>query len=116
MFPTSPRRRAGGLLIALKEELRGRGYSFHPQVLEAWKFSVPQFRSRLFVVGVANDGEFQWPEPGRKRPTVGDAIGDLPVVSGGNRNEVQNYDGPPASALAKSLRKGSSGRGGPGDS
>ena len=104
--PDFAKAQGGGLLIALKEELQGRGYSFHPQVLEAWKYRVPQFRSRLFVVGVANDGEFQWPEPGRRRSTVGDAIGDLPVVSGGNRNEVQDYEGPPASTLAKSLRRG----------
>ena len=104
--PDFAKAQGGSLLIALKEELRGRGYSFHPQVLEAWKYRVPQFRSRLFVVGVAGGGEFQWPRPGRKRPTVRDAIGDLPVVSGGNRNEVQDYEGPPASTLAKSLRKG----------
>ena len=104
--PDFAKAQGGGLLIALKEELLGRGYSFHPQVLEAWKFMVPQFRSRLFVVGVAGGGEFQWPKPGRKRSTVEDAIGDLPVVSGGNRNEVQDYEGPTVSTLAKSLRRG----------
>ena len=108
--PDFAKAQGGALLIALKEELQGRGYSFHPRVLEAWKYRVPQFRSRLFVVGVAGDGEFEWPRPGRKRPTVGDAIGDLPVVSEGNRNEVQSYVGPPVSTLAKSLRRGLRGR------
>ena len=104
--PDFAKAQGGALLIALREELRLRGYGFHIQVLEAWRYRVPQYRSRLFVIGVAGDGEFQWPTPGEELPTVGEAIGDLPVVFGGNRNEVQPYGGPPASALAKSFRSG----------
>ena len=104
--PDFAKAQGGALLIALREELRHRGYGFHPQELEAWRYRVPQYRSRLFVIGVAGDGEFEWPTPGEEHPTVGEAIGDLPVVLGGNRNEVQSYEGPPVSALAKSFRRG----------
>ena len=104
--PDFARAQGGALLIALKEELQQRSYSFHPKVLEAWRFRVPQYRSRLFVVGLASEGNFEWPKPRRKLTTVGDAIGDLPVILGGNRNEIQNYDGTPASTFAKTLRKG----------
>ena len=104
--PDFARAQGGALLIALREELQQRGYSFHPKVLEAWKFRVPQYRSRLFVVGLATGVEFEWPKPRRKLTTVGDAIGDLPVILGGNRNEIQHYEGPPASTFAKSLRRG----------
>ena len=104
--PDFAKAQGGALLIALREELRLRGYGFHPQVLEAWRYRVPQYRSRLFVIGVAGDGEFEWPTPVEERPTVREAIGDLPVVFGGNRNEVQPYEAPPVSALAKSFREG----------
>ena len=67
---------------------------------------MPQHRSRLFVVGLAGEREFEWPKPRRKLTTVHDAIGDLPVVLGGNRDEVQHYEGPSASTFAKTLRRG----------
>ena len=78
---------------------RPRPRAIDLQVLEAWKYRVPQLRSRLFVVGVANDGKSRWPKPGRKLPTVGDVIGDLPMVAGSDRNEVQDYEGPPGNVL-----------------
>ena len=108
--PDFARAQGGALLIALREELQQRGYSCHPKILEAWRFRVPQYRSRLFVVGLAGEREFEWPKPRRKITTVHDAIGDLPVVLGGNRDEIQHYEGPPASAFAKSLRRGLRGR------
>ena len=76
------------------------------QVLEAWRYRVPQHRSRLFVIGIAGDGSFEWPKPIGRRPTVGQAIGDLPVVQADVRDEVLDYAGPPTSVLAKLLRKG----------
>ena len=104
--PDFAKAQGGGLLIALKEELRGRGYSFHPQVLEAWKYRVPPVSvAGCSLLGSRAVENSSGPNRVRKRPTVRDAIGDLPVVSGGNRNEVQNYEGSPASTLAKSLRR-----------
>ena len=96
----------GALLIALMDELRGRGYGVHTEMLSAWRYRVPQHRSRLFVVGIRGDGSFEWPRPRGRRPTVGQAIGDLPVVPADTRDETQTYEGPPASVLARLLRRG----------
>ena len=105
--PDFAQAQGGAVLIALIEELRSRGYGVHLDVLEAWRFRVPQHRSRLFVVGITGDGNFQWPRPTtRRQPTVGQAIGDLPVVQADDREEVRIYDGPPHSALARLLRRG----------
>ena len=100
----------GALLIALTDELRERGYVVYVTMLSAWQYSVPQHRTRLFVVGMRGDETFQWPRPRRGRPTVGHAIGDLPVVAAGTRDEVQPYVGRPASPLAKRMRRGLRGR------
>ena len=94
------------MLVTLIDELRSRGYGVHVEMLKAWQYCVPQHRSRLFVVGIAGGEKFDWPKPLSGQPTVGQAIGDLPVVPADTRDETQVYEGPPASALAKLLRKG----------
>ena len=104
--PNFAQAQGGALLIALVDELESRGYGVHVQVLEAWRYRVPQHRSRLFVVGIAGDGGFEWPRPIGRRPTVGQAIEDLPVVQADVREEIQEYEGPPNSVLARLLRKG----------
>ena len=104
--PDFARAQGGALLIALIDELRSRSYQPHVDVLEAWRYRVPQHRSRLFVVGVLGDGKFGWPKPRGRRPTVWQAISDLPVVPADFRDEAQFYEGPPASMLARYLRRG----------
>ena len=104
--PNFAQAQGGTLLIALVDELESRGYRVHVQVLEAWRYRVPQHRSRLFVIGIAGSGSFEWPKPIGRRPTVGQAIDDLPVVQADVRDEVQLYEGPPTSVLARLLRKG----------
>ena len=96
----------GALLMALIDELKNRGYDVNVRELQAWKYRVPQHRSRLFVVGVRGGGDFAWPKPRGRRPTVWQAIGDLPVISADTREEIQHYTGPPTSVLARLLRKG----------
>ena len=96
----------GALLIALTDELRYRGYRVHVEVLNAWKYRVPQHRSRLFVIGISRAGRFDWPEARGRRPKVRQAIGDLPVVQADSREETLLYDGPPTTLLARMLRKG----------
>ena len=104
--PDFAQAQGGALLIALMDELRSRAYVVHVQELDAWRYGVPQHRSRLFVLGVAGDASFEWPRPRGRRPTVGQAIGDLPVVPADARAEVRHYEGPPASMLARLLRRG----------
>ena len=104
--PNFAQAQGGALLIALMDELRHRGYTAHVEVLDAWRYRVPQHRSRLFVVGVARDVNFQWPKPRGRRPTLRQAIGDLPVVQADSREEALPYVGPPTTLLARTLRKG----------
>lgn len=96
----------GVVLTALVDELKRRNYSVRVEILDAWKFRVPQHRSRLFVVAFAEDVDFKWPMPIGRKPRLRQAIGDLPCVPGGTREETQAYCGPPRSTLAKILRKG----------
>jgi len=65
------------------EDLKALGYNVNHTVLNSADYGVPQFRKRLFVVGM-RDGEFKFPKPthgpDRKNPwvTVADAISDAP--------------------------------------
>ena len=104
--PNFAQAQGGAPLIALVNELESRGYGVHVEVLEAWRYRVPQHRSRLFVIGIAGNGRFEWPKPFGRRPTVGQAIRDLPVAQADVRDEIQVYEGPPKSVLARLLRKG----------
>ena len=104
--PNFAQAQGGAPLIALVNELESRRYGVHVEVLEAWRYRVPQHRSRLFVIGIAGNGTFEWPKPVGGRPTVGQAIRDLPLAQADVRDEAQTYKGPPRSTLAKLLRKG----------
>ena len=104
--PDFAQAQGGALLIALMDELRSRAYGVHVNVLEAWKYRVPQHRSRLFVIGIAGGAKFEWPKPRGRRPTIGQAIGDLPVILADARDEVRHYEGRPTSRLARWFRRG----------
>ena len=108
--PNFAQAQGGALLTALSDELGSRGFEVHVEILEAWRYGVPQHRSRLFVVGIKGQREFDWPKAGGSRPTVGEAIGDLPIVQADSREEVRPYAGPPHSTLARLLRKGLRGK------
>ena len=99
----------GTLLVTFIDELKNRGYEVSVRELQAWKYRVPQRRSRLFVVGVHRGKHFAWPKPKGTGPTVRQAIGDLPVVPADTREETQDYTGPPVSMLSRLLRKGMQG-------
>ncbi len=103
--PDFARIQGGALLITLRDELRARGYDVHIRKLAAWKYRVPQHRNRLFVIAMAEHGDFEWPEQIGRPTNVGQAIRDLPVVPADCREEIQDYDGPPTSVLAKILRR-----------
>ena len=101
----------GAVLVTLVDELRHRGYAVHTDVVEAWRYGVPQQRSRLFVVGTVPGVTYRWPRS-QERPTatLWDAIGDLPNVPPGTREEEQSYETRFPSPLARRLRRGLRGR------
>lgn len=65
--------------------LEAAGYSVHTRLLHAVEHGVPQFRQRFILVALADGSAFEWPAPEQDPVTVGDAIGDLPAVMGGDR-------------------------------
>ncbi len=84
----------GAVLIGFCDSLRALGYETDARVLNAYEYGVPQFRSRLFIVGQKVGGNFRWPQSSSVRPSLRDAIGDLPVVKPGQRLERISYGGP----------------------
>ena len=62
--------------------LEGIGYNISYKLLNAHHYGVPQLRERVIVVGIRKDLNkvYKFPEPIKEelRPTIFDAIGDLP--------------------------------------
>ena len=75
------------ILRAMVDRLESSGYRVATRLVETWRYGVPQFRQRFFLVGVRGDNVFNWPEESGERVTVENAIGDLPAVVGGARPE-----------------------------
>ncbi|WP_431308381.1 DNA cytosine methyltransferase [Demequina litorisediminis] len=60
--------------------LEGIGYVVDYRLLDAWRHGVPQHRKR-FILQARRDGvDPMWPELNSERPTVRDAIADLPAL------------------------------------
>ncbi|HSV98697.1 MAG TPA: DNA cytosine methyltransferase [Sedimentisphaerales bacterium] len=74
------------------------GYRVHPQVEDAWELGVPQKRHRQLIIGVRNDlpGYFLPdldPAPrAQRRPCLGVALGDLPILRSGGGRDERDYD------------------------
>ncbi len=82
----------GAILVAFCESLRAIGYETQARILEAFRYGVPQHRSRLFIVGVKSGMRVIWPQPQPQSGlSVWDAISDLPRVAGGQRKETLTY-------------------------
>ncbi|MHB1774331.1 MAG: DNA cytosine methyltransferase, partial [Acidimicrobiales bacterium] len=95
----------GGVLVGFCESLRDLGYKPRATIMNAYEHGVPQHRSRLFIVALSPGAQFDWPQPAPRTPTVRQAIGDLPVVGPGQREERIPY-GRPRTALQRLLRSG----------
>jgi len=73
------------ILRTMVHRLESNGYHVATKVVETWRYGVPQFRERLFLVAVKCNRPFEWPVESHERVTVANAIGDLPHVDGGAR-------------------------------
>lgn len=98
------------ILRTMVHRLESLGYHVATRVLETWRFGVPQFRERLFLVALRDNCRFEWPTEASHKVTVANAIDDLPTVEGGARPEggaegFWPYDGP-RSDFQKRARKG----------
>jgi DNA (cytosine-5)-methyltransferase 1 len=94
----------GAVLVGVMQSLRELGYVPDTRILDAFRYGVPQHRARIFVVGVAR-GQFEWPAEDSREVRLRDAIGDLPVVGGGQQERVLPYRGP-RTAFQRSAREG----------
>lgn len=103
--PDFARIQSGHTLTTLLSALEDRNYRTHVKVLESWRYRIPQLRKRLFVIGVREGTEFNWPEPSGIRTTVGDAIADLPLAGGGQRKEVLPYGMGHSGDFAQRMRR-----------
>ncbi len=96
----------GGRFAALVEEdLRRLGYSVASGLLNAADFGVPQLRSRFFILARLHGAVPTLPSTGgHPSVTVGEALGDLPLLPmGADRCELP-YASPVRSAYACALR------------
>lgn len=92
------------VIRAIADILEGAGYVVDYRLLDAWRHGVPQHRKR-FILQARNDGALPaWPAPVKHRPTVRDAIDDLPPLDDTTGARELPYAGQPSSALAKTLR------------
>jgi DNA (cytosine-5)-methyltransferase 1 len=116
------------LFDELSTMLHDAGYDVCPEVLEAWRYGVPQLRRRLFILVVREDvalhldpfppgqdaGPFTAQELIRaadagepKCPpglSVEEAIGDLPSIAAGGGEEATTYEANAESAYQRARR------------
>jgi DNA (cytosine-5)-methyltransferase 1 len=98
------------ILRTMVHELELLGYAVEERVVDTWRYGVPQFRQRLILVALRDGMAFDWPAESADRPTVWNAIGDLPEVEGGWRPEGgatgwADYEGP-ATDFQRRMRRG----------
>ncbi|MFZ9181169.1 MAG: DNA cytosine methyltransferase [Rickettsiales bacterium] len=53
------------------------GYNVKYQLLNAKDYNVPQDRQRVFIIGLLNNDNFEFPKPKEKKITLNDTISDL---------------------------------------
>ena len=88
--------------------LEDAGYTVDYRLLDAWRHGVPQHRKR-FILQARRDGAVPvWPSLSEERPTVRDAIADLPALNETTGARELPYSGEPTSVLARTLRDSSS--------
>lgn len=94
-------------LYEITETLEKMGYTVNYEILNAVNYGVPQYRSRLFIVGSPKGINFQFPKPKEKiAVTVGEALFDLPNLRNGATTCRRKYKSEPLSDYAQELREG----------
>jgi DNA (cytosine-5)-methyltransferase 1 len=98
----------GVILRAIFSRLEQLGYSYDCRSYFAYELGVPQHRQRIFIVAFKrSNAAFKWPDSlgNNQRPTLRDAIYDLPPLSGGWDEIAPSYGGP-LTPFQKQLREG----------
>lgn len=90
----------GRYFTRIQREARKAGYRVHPQVEKVWDLGVPQKRVRQLIIGTRLDlvsyfpGKLPAAPRAADKPTLGEAIGDLPIVRAGGGSDESAYDMP----------------------
>ena len=102
-------------IVALFETL---GYRVQFQLLNSANFGVPQLRERVIIVGTKPEVKFDFPKESHRDPegratllnstllpwrTLGDAIGDLPLIKSGE--ESFDYNSSPQNDFQRLMRR-----------
>ncbi|GAI88740.1 unnamed protein product, partial [marine sediment metagenome] len=100
----------GSFVQAITESIEEAGnYNVFWKMLNAVDYGVPQYRERIFFVGVPEGLDFEWPSKTHGDTTennylkVKDAISDLPNLVSGESKAV--YESDPITNYQRSLRK-----------
>lgn len=101
---------SGKLIETIKARFGELGYEVKNKLLNAVDFGVPQYRERVFVVGMKGKNCFEFPVPTHGEGllpyvTVCDAFSDLPVLQSGEHCE--QYAAAPQNDYQRFLRKNS---------
>jgi DNA (cytosine-5)-methyltransferase 1 len=90
---------AGGIYFSrVQQEGRALGYRVHPKVERGIDLGVPQRRTRQLIVGTRLDlpdyfpADLELSPRAVDWPTLGAAIGDLPILRAGQGEEESEYD------------------------
>ena len=83
---------SGRFLKEMIGDFTNAGFRVSHKVLNAGDFGVPQLRRRTFLIGTNTEHCFRFPEKMEAhRPTVRDAIGDLPELENGASEDESTY-------------------------
>ena len=96
----------GETINQIKQNFEELGYTVNSKVLTASDYGVPQDRNRFIMVGNKDGICFEYPEKEKKKVSVMEAIGDLPILLNGQKGDKLPYKSTP-SKYAKKLRNGS---------
>ena len=72
----------GRTLKTMIKVLESLGYAVQYKVLNSWDYGVAQKRKRMFLVGTKDGITFNYPEIDKTRPTLKDALKDVPESEG----------------------------------
>lgn len=104
------------VLDIIFDELRNLGYRAAFSSLNAAQFGVPQFRERVFIIGIRSDFPFNksllYPKPTHSSEnliSVEMAISDLPRIESGEGSDCQAYECEPKNDYQKWARNHSAG-------
>lgn len=87
------------------DELENNNYLTQVQLVDAWRFGVPQHRKRLILLARRDGYGFTWPDESGHITTLRDCIGDLPgLISTTGAREMAYVPPSDASAFSRRMR------------